>query len=54
MSPLATLQRGYSITLNKPAGTVLQNATQTKTGDILETRLARGRILSQVTEIKSS
>ncbi|MEN8802663.1 MAG: exodeoxyribonuclease VII large subunit [Thiogranum sp.] len=54
MSPLATLQRGYSITLNKPAGTVLQNAKQTKTGDILETRLARGRILSQVTEIKSS
>ena len=54
ISPLATLQRGYSITLNKPGGSVLQNATQTKTGDILETRLARGRILSQVTEIKSS
>jgi len=54
ISPLATLQRGYSITLNKPGGSVLQNATQTKAGDILETRLARGRILSQVTEIKSS
>jgi exodeoxyribonuclease VII large subunit len=54
ISPLATLQRGYSITLNKPGGSVLQHATQTKTGDILETRLARGRIFSQVTEIKSS
>jgi len=54
ISPLATLQRGYSITLNKPGGSVLQNATQTKVGDILETRLASGWIFSQVTEIKSS
>ena len=54
ISPLSTLQRGYSITLNKPGGTVLQNAAQTKAGDILETRLAKGRIFSQVTEIKSS
>ena len=54
ISPLATLQRGYSITLNKPGGSVLQNAEQTKIDDILETRLARGRIFSQVTEIKSS
>ena len=54
ISPLATLQRGYSITLNKPGGSVLQNAAQTKPGDIVETRLARGRILSQVTGIESS
>lgn len=54
ISPLATLQRGYSITLNKPGGSILQNAQQTKIGDSLETRLARGRIFSQVTEVKSS
>ncbi len=54
ISPLATLQRGYSITLNRPGGSVLQNATQSRIGDILETRLAKGRLLSQVTEIKQS
>ena len=54
MSPLSTLQRGYSITLNKPGGSVVQAATQLKIGDIVETRLARGRIHSRVTEIKPS
>jgi exodeoxyribonuclease VII large subunit len=54
ISPLSTLQRGYSITLNKPGGSVLHNATQAEIDDILETRLASGRIFSRVTEIKSS
>lgn len=54
ISPLATLQRGYSITLDKPGGSVLQSAAQTKIGDLVETRLARGRIFSRVTEVKQS
>jgi len=52
VSPLATLQRGYSITLNQRDRKVLHNSHQAKPGDILETRLARGNILSKVTEIK--
>jgi exodeoxyribonuclease VII large subunit len=54
MSPLATLQRGYSITLSGPGGSVLQDAEQSRIGDIIETRLAKGRVFSQVTEIKPS
>jgi exodeoxyribonuclease VII large subunit len=53
VSPLATLQRGYSITLKAKEGTVLLAGTQATIGETLETRLARGRIYSQVTEIKS-
>jgi exodeoxyribonuclease VII large subunit len=54
MSPLATLQRGYSITLNGRGGSVLQDAEQSRIGDTLETRLAKGRVFSQITEIKPS
>ena len=52
MSPLSTLQRGYSITLNEPGGSVIHNTAQVEIGDIVETRLASGRIHSRVTEIK--
>jgi exodeoxyribonuclease VII large subunit len=53
VSPLATLQRGYSITLRVKDGAVLLASTQTSIGEKLETRLASGRIYSQVTEIES-
>ena len=52
ISPLATLQRGYSITLKQPEGTVIHTASQTRAGDMLETRLAAGSIISQVKETK--
>ncbi len=48
VSPLATLQRGYSITLAPPGGRVLRDAGQVQPGDRLETRLARGRVFSEV------
>jgi exodeoxyribonuclease VII large subunit len=54
ISPLATLQRGYSITLNQRDGTLLVDAAQVRPGDSLETRLARGRLVSEVKEVKSS
>ncbi len=47
VSPLATLKRGYSITQNE-AGKVLTQATETKTGDTLITRLSDGEIRSTV------
>jgi exodeoxyribonuclease VII large subunit len=52
ISPLATLQRGYSITLKQPEAVVIHAASQAHTGDMLETRLAKGTIISQVKEIK--
>jgi len=54
ISPLATLQRGYSITLDRASGHVIHQATEVSAGDRLETRLARGQIISQVQEIKHS
>ncbi len=54
ISPLATLQRGYSITLDAATGRVIHAAADARAGDILETRLSRGRILSQVRETKDS
>ena len=54
ISPLATLQRGYSITLRQTDGSVVHSAQQLRSGDTLKTQLARGSILSKVTEIDSS
>ncbi len=51
ISPLATLQRGYSITLQQPDGILIQKTSQAKVGDTLKTRLASGSIISQVQEI---
>ncbi len=54
ISPLATLQRGYSITLKQPAGILLHSASQARAGDTLETRLATGSIISRVEETKDA
>ena len=48
LSPLATLERGYSITLKLADGRVLHDAADAQAGDLLETRLHNGRILSRV------
>ncbi|WP_445397994.1 exodeoxyribonuclease VII large subunit [Zobellella sp. An-6] len=50
MSPLATLSRGYSITLSR--GQVVTDASRLAPGDELRTRLARGEVLSRVLEVK--
>ena len=58
LSPLAILKRGYSITLQMPkrevpsqCGRLLRDVKGVKTGDIIETRLAGGRLTSEVKEI---
>lgn len=50
VSPLATLSRGYSITLNGK-GKVVQAAEDTVVGDTLTTRLRDGSVTSTVVEI---
>jgi exodeoxyribonuclease VII large subunit len=52
LSPLATLDRGYSITSKLPDGALVRETDQVKAGDRLETRVARGRIISSVEEIQ--
>lgn len=53
VSPLATLERGYSITLAGRNGRVITGSSQVAPGDTLETRLANGRIFSTVTKTES-
>ncbi|MEJ2045186.1 MAG: exodeoxyribonuclease VII large subunit [Reinekea sp.] len=53
LSPLGTLERGYSITRSE-AGKVIQRSSQLKKDDRIETLLKEGRIVSTVTEIKPS
>lgn len=47
ISPLQTLERGYSITLNKK-GTAILSIEQIKPQETIETRLHDGRIISRV------
>jgi len=50
VSPLATLSRGYSITLTGQ-GQVLTDASQVRPGEQITTRLAKGELRSQVVRI---
>lgn len=52
VSPLATLNRGYSLTIKPESGEVITSFDQLTPGDIIETRLAKGRLSSQIRHIK--
>jgi len=49
LSPLAVLARGYSITFRMPEHHVMSDATRLHSGDTIETRLAKGVVVSTVT-----
>ena len=51
ISPLATLDRGYSISQVPATGQILKSSQQLKPGDKILTRLAHGQMISQVEEI---
>lgn len=51
LSPLATLQRGYSITRRAVDGGVVRNAAEVRKGEQLETLLAHGRLTSKVLSV---
>jgi exodeoxyribonuclease VII large subunit len=50
VSPLATLDRGYAI-VTDAAGHVVQDATRAQSGDVIEARVARGRLKATVIEV---
>ena len=51
LSPLAILNRGYSILHRDPDNRVVRSATEVKAGDLLRARLALGELWCQVKEI---
>jgi exodeoxyribonuclease VII large subunit len=52
LSPLAVLERGYSIS-SALDGSILKNSTQTKQGEIIQVRLHRGRLKCEVKETEN-
>ncbi|MCK4249114.1 MAG: exodeoxyribonuclease VII large subunit [Candidatus Omnitrophica bacterium] len=51
LSPLSILSRGYSVSLKMPEARILRDISELKTGDKIETRLNKGKILSKVEEL---
>ncbi len=51
VSPLATLNRGYALTIEPCSGQIIRSAAQLKVRDVLETRLAQGHFTSEVKTI---
>jgi len=51
VSPLATLERGYSIVTDSESGRLLQNAATVSEGTSISARLARGRLSATVTKV---
>jgi exodeoxyribonuclease VII large subunit len=51
VSPLATLNRGYALTIEPCSGQIIRSTAQLKLGDVLETRLAHGSFTSQINSI---
>lgn len=49
VSPLATLSRGYALVVKPATGQLISRSGQLCVGDSVETRLAEGRFVSQVT-----
>lgn len=53
LSPLAVLSRGYSVTIAQDDGRVITNSSQVAPGDVIQTRLARGRLISRVEAVEA-
>jgi exodeoxyribonuclease VII large subunit len=50
LSPLAVLERGYSITHKMPEGSIVKDSASVDIGDLLRITFARGKSLSRVEE----
>jgi len=50
LSPLAILNRGYSITTKLPDGVILKDVGSLNKGDLVETKLGKGKFRSRVEE----
>jgi len=52
LSPLAVLARGYSLTQSADDGPLIRNAAELTVGDQIQTRVARGTLLSRVEQVE--
>ncbi len=50
LGPLATLTRGFSVTLTMPEGKTIRSFSSVKAGDTIRTKLKEGFLISQVKE----
>jgi len=50
LSPLAILNRGYSITMKEKNGEVIKDAARLKKNELIKTKLAGGEVMSRVEE----
>ncbi len=50
LGPLATLERGFSVTVRESDGKVVTSFDEVKKGELLKTKLSRGFLISQVKE----
>jgi exodeoxyribonuclease VII large subunit len=48
LNPLSILSRGYSVTRKLPGGNIIKNASEVAAGDVLNTRLHEGEVVSRV------
>jgi exodeoxyribonuclease VII large subunit len=51
LSPLAILSRGYSVIQAIPSGRIVRLASEVAVGDVVQARLAEGRLLCRVNEV---
>lgn len=51
VSPLATLSRGYAMTIQLSSGEIIRSTEQISIGDIIQTRVAQGQFTSQIKTI---
>jgi exodeoxyribonuclease VII large subunit len=51
LSPLAILNRGYSITVKMPEGVIIKDARSLKKGDEVETKLGKGKFKARVEDV---
>ncbi len=51
LSPLAILNRGYSVIQTVPTGRVVRRASEVTVGEVLQARLSEGRLLCLVEEV---
>ncbi len=52
LSPLNILDRGYSVTFKLPGKGIVKDASYLKEGDVVETRLSKGRFKSKIEAIE--
>ncbi len=53
LSPLNILSRGYSITFLQKTSAIIKDASSVRPGDVIESRLHKGAMISTVTEVRS-